>query len=238
MRIVAWNCCKFFYKKIDAIKKFKADIYVISECEHPTFPDSQKYKDFASNYLWIGANKDKSVSFFDVGLGIFAKDDTVDLELVDLDDNGLRYFIPVTVDGKLNLLGVWTNPNMKGDKQIFYPKEITKYYEAHKGNEFFNKDMVICGDFNCDKRVLKKEHGENVDEMIAKLEEIGLVDVYHDCTGEEEGKESIPTHFWRYEKPFHVDHVFAEKGKVKCLQIGEADEWLEHSDHMPIVFEI
>ena len=240
MRIVAWICCKFCHKKIDAIKKFKADIYVISECEHPTFPDSQKYKDFASNYLWIGANKDKSVSFFDVGLGIFAKDDTVDLELVDLDDNGLRYFIPVTVDGKLNLLGVWTNPDMNGSKVAHYPKEITKYYEAHKDSGFFNEDMIICGDFNCDKRVLNNAHKKNVDEMIGKLSEINLIDVYHARNREEEGKELIPTFYMNYNlnKPYHLDHVFATQGKVKCLKIGDPDEWIELSDHMPLIFEI
>ena len=58
------------------------------------------------------------------GLGIFAKDN-VKIDLVDLDDKRLRYFIPVTVNDDLNLLGVWTNPNMEGQKEIYYPKEIT-----------------------------------------------------------------------------------------------------------------
>lgn len=95
------------------------------------------------------------------------------LELADLDDNGLRYFIPVRVNDEFNLLGVWTNPDMDGNKSIHYPKEITKYYDEHKDSGFFNEDMIICGDFNCDVR-LKGAHAKNVHEVIEKLSECGL----------------------------------------------------------------
>lgn len=162
------------------------------------------------------------------------------MELVDLDDNGLRYFLPVRVNDEFNLLGVWTNPDMEGNKAIHYPKEITKYYEAHRDSGFFNEDMIICGDFNCDARLKDKRHGENVYEMIEKLSEKGLVDIYHNITGENEGEESKPTFYWyrKLENPFHLDHVFSAPGKVKELEIGEAQKWLDLSDHMPIVFEI
>ena len=93
------------------------------------------------------------------------------MELIDLDDKGLRYFIPVRVNDDFNLLGVWTNPNMGGSKVIHYPKEITKYYEENKDSGFFNEDMIIYGDFNCDVRLTDKRHGKNVYEVIEKLSE-------------------------------------------------------------------
>lgn len=237
MKIVAWNCHGNFKNKIKEIKEFGADIYVISECENPCISDSDEYKDFASNHHWVGQDN--------YGLGIFATNKDITFELVDLDSEGLRYFLPVRVNDDFNLLGVWTNPNMEGSKVVQYPKEITEYYEAHKNSdtEFFNEGMIICGDFNCDKRLYEKKHGKNVDEMISKLFEINLIDIYHEEYGEQEGKESAVTHYWHWDEnsPYHLDHVFAAKGKVKCLHVDDDyDKWVKSriSDHVPIIFKI
>lgn len=231
MKIISWNVNGKFSEKFPAILEEDADIYVIQECENPLIIDSKEYVDFASNYFWVGENQ-----YY--GLGIFAKDN-VKLELMDLDAKGLRYFIPVNVNNDFNLLGVWTNPDMDGTKTIYYPKEITKYYEEHKDLGFFNEDMIICGDFNCDVS-LKGSHANNVYEVIEKLSECNLVDIYHQLTGENEGEETTPT-FYMYrhlDKPYHLDHIFSSPDKVKDLEIGDADKWLQLSDHVPLIFEI
>lgn len=231
MKIISWNCNSKFSTKFPAILEEDADIYVIQECENPLIIDSEEYVDFASNYFWVGENQ-----YY--GLGIFAKDN-VKLELMDLDDKGFRYFIPVNVNDDFNLLGVWTNPNMEGTKTIYYPKEITNYYEEHKDSGFFNEDMIICGDFNCDVR-LKGTHARNVYEVIERLSQCGLVDIYHYLTSEKEGEETKPT-FYMYRhlnKPYHLDHVFSSSDKIKDFEIGDADKWLQLSDHVPLIFEI
>lgn len=231
MKIVSWNANGKFSEKFQAILEEDADIYVIQECENPLIIDSEEYADFASNYFWVGENQ-----YY--GLGIFAKDN-VKLKLMDFDAKGLRYFIPVNVNDDFNLLGVWTNPDMDGTKTIYYPKEITEYYEEHKDSGFFNEDMIICGDFNCNVR-LKGSHAKNVYEVIEKLSECGLVDIYHYLTGEKEGEETKPT-FYMYrhlDKPYHLDHIFSSSDKVKDLEIGAADKWLQLSDHVPLIFEI
>lgn len=231
MKIVSWNANGKFSEKFPAILEEDADIYVIQECENPLIIDSEEYADFASNYFWVGENQ-----YY--GLGIFAKDN-VKLKLMDFDAKGLRYFIPVNVNDDFNLLGVWTNPDMDGTKTIYYPKEITEYYEEHKDSGFFNEDMIICGDFNCDVR-LKGSHAKNVYEVIEKLSECGLVDIYHHLTGEKEGEETKPT-FYMYrhlDKPYHLDHIFSSSDKVKDLEIGDTDKWLQLSDHVPLIFEI
>ena len=231
MKIVTWNCLQNFKKSFEEIIKEEADIYVIQECENPEISKSEEFKEFASNYYWVGDNVQK-------GMGIFARDD-VKIELVDLDDNGLRYFIPVRVNDSFNLLGVWTNPNLK-NKISEYPNEITRYYEQHKDSGFFNEKMIICGDFNCDVSLKNNSHGRNVLKMIDKLSEIGLVDTYHYLNDEEQGEESQPTFYWllKLENPFHLDHVFAAPGRIKRLEIGDHERWLGLSDHMPIIFEI
>lgn len=231
MKIITWNANGKFASKFGEIQKSDADIYVIQECENPETSKNEEYKEFTSKSYWIGDNKN-------YGLGIFAKSE-IKLDLIDLDNNGLRYFIPVRVNDTFNLLGVWTNPDMEGVKVNFYPTEITKYYEFHKESGFFNSQMIICGDFNCDVR-LKKTHAKNVFEMIEKLNEVGLVDIYHNLNGEKEGEESKATFFmYRHlDKPYHLDHVFAASDNVKYLEIGDENHWIEFSDHVPIVFEI
>lgn len=67
MKIVSWNCNGKFLKKFKNVVKLNADIYVIQECENPTNFKNTNYFSFASNYIWIGDNKNR-------GLGIFAKD--------------------------------------------------------------------------------------------------------------------------------------------------------------------
>ena len=232
MKIISWNCNGKFSSKFSAILEEDADIYVIQECENPLVIDLPEYKDFSPNYFWVGENQ-----YY--GLGIFAKDN-IKLELVDLDDKGLRYFIPVRVNDDFNLLGIWTNPDMEGNKVIHYPKEITKYYEKHKGSGFFNEYMVMCGDFNCDVRLVNKTHGKNVYEMMDKLSEVGLVDVYHYLNDETQGEETKSTFFMNrnLSKPFHLDHVFASQDTVKNLKIPDPEYWMKLSDHVPIIFEI
>uniref|UniRef100_UPI0025CB8A57 hypothetical protein n=1 Tax=uncultured Methanobrevibacter sp. TaxID=253161 RepID=UPI0025CB8A57 len=116
MKIISWNVNGKFSEKFPTILEEDADIYVIQECENPVIVNLKEYGEFASNYFWVGENQ-----YY--GLGIFVKDN-VKLELIDLDDKGLRYFIPVRVNDDFNLLGIWTNPDMEGNKVIHYPKEI------------------------------------------------------------------------------------------------------------------
>ncbi|MDX2468996.1 MAG: endonuclease/exonuclease/phosphatase family protein, partial [SAR324 cluster bacterium] len=67
MKIVTWNCNGALRKKLETLENFDADILVIQECENPEL-STKDYKEWASNFLWKGDNKNK-------GIGIFAKKD-------------------------------------------------------------------------------------------------------------------------------------------------------------------
>ena len=118
MKVVTWNANGYFTSSFNEILKFDADIYVIQECANPEMTKNEEYGKFASNYYWVGDNP-----YY--GLGIFASSD-VKIDMIDLDSNGLRYFIPVRVNDTFNLLGIWTNPDMDRNKETQYPKEITQ----------------------------------------------------------------------------------------------------------------
>ena len=100
MKIISWNANGKFEKNFPAILKEDADIYVIQECTNPLISDCEDYTELGSEYYWVDWVGDDK--YPDYGLGIFAKND-VKIEVWDLDDKGLRYFIPVTVNDEFNL---------------------------------------------------------------------------------------------------------------------------------------
>ena len=67
LKILTWNCNGAFRRKFAFIQSFESDIVIIQECENPEKSTDIEYKNWASNYLWIGDNKNR-------GLGIFAQE--------------------------------------------------------------------------------------------------------------------------------------------------------------------
>ena len=228
MKIVSWNACMRFRDKCIDISEFDADIYVIPECEDPAKSQSKKYKEFATNYLWIGNDKNK-------GLGIFAKDkeEKIKLELLDeyKGDDEFRYFLPVRVNDTFNLLGVWAMDP--------YVVMIHDYYNANK--DLFNKNLVMCGDLNSSVVFDKtKPKLKTFNVLLHRLKKDGLVPVYHYLNKEKHGKESQATFFQtkKLNYRFHLDHVFTAPYITKNLEIVDNVKWIKLSDHLPIVFEI
>ena len=86
MRIVSWNCNGAFRKKLHLLEELNADVLVIQECEDPVQCRDTHYKQWATNHLWVGDNKNK-------GLGVFAKSG-VRLEPLNLDSGRLQLFLP------------------------------------------------------------------------------------------------------------------------------------------------
>lgn len=231
MKIISWNCNGKFREKFKDIINEDADIYVIQECEDPARAKSDEYKEFAGDsYFWTGEGKDK-------GLGIFAKEE-VNLEKIsDLNEEDFSNFIALKVNDSFNLLGVWAMPP--------YVEMIHDFFDEN--TSLFNEKLVMCGDFNSntiwDKEHRKKDREGNAKDqtnMNRKLESRNLKSVYHNLNNEEQGKESQKT-FYLYrhlDKPYHIDYVYAGEGIVNNLEILDADEWINLSDHIPLVFKL
>ena len=224
MKIVSWNSCMRFRDKCVDIQEFDADIYVIPECEDPSRSQSKKYKEFATNYIWVGKDKNK-------GLGIFAKDNIKMERIAEVDVDVLRYFIPVRINDTFNLLAVWAMDP--------YVVMIHDYYNANK--DLFNQNLVMCGDFNSSVVFDKtKPKNKTFSVLLHYLKRAGLVPAYHYLTKEKHGKESEATFFEtkRLNYRFHLDHVFAAPYIIKSLEIIDNVKWIKLSDHLPLVFEI
>lgn len=231
MKILTWNCNGAFRKKFHLLDRFEADVFVIQECEDPSHIKGD-YVDWTQNHLWVGKNKNK-------GLGVFSK---LDFPIRDLgwDNDNLELFLTCQVTQELKLLAVWTK--QPTSHEFAYIGQLWKYLRLHQAR-IANGDVIICGDFNSNKIWDKKGRLWNHTNVVQELETIGLISLYHACKQEAQGCESNPTLYMQrnVSKPYHIDYAFVPSSlytKNSSIEIGEHDEWLEYSDHMPVVFEI
>ena len=231
MKIVSWNCNGALRKKLGIIGRYDADIYIIQECEDPKSSQSDEYKKWASNYLWVGANKNR-------GLGVFARSG-ISLVRTDLDAGKLELFLPCVVAERITLLAVWTK--QANSPTFGYIGQFWKYLEKHK--EFLrSKEVMVIGDFNSNVRWDVWDRWWNHSDVVRELGSLGLQSLYHSKNSEAQGEESQPT-FYMYrktEKHYHIDYVFLSEHLLSSasIEVGSRETWIEHSDHMPMYVQI
>lgn len=231
MKIVSWNCNGALRKKLVALRPYDADIYIIQECENPKESICPDYKAWASNYLWVGNNKNK-------GLGVFAKPGVV-LAPLDLDAGTLESFIPCTINERFILLAVWTR---EANSPTFrYIGQLWKYLQRHKA-ALSGKDAFVIGDLNSNVCWDVWDRWWNHSDVVRELEALGIYSLYHTVKGESQGSELVPTFYMhrKREKPYHIDYAFISKKYLPSasLEVGNPSIWLEYSDHMPLFVEI
>lgn len=224
MKIVSWNCNGKFRSKYEKIMELEADIYIIQECEPPENFTKKTISEFGK-YIWEkGPNKK--------GVLIFSKN-SIKIEKLKWQNFGMRVFIPIRVDNKYTVVAVWTTK----------PAYIEEFYVWQLVNsKRINRNVVFIGDFNSNVNWDKGHGGRGHSDTIKCLEQEGLVSIYHWSKNEKQGEESIAT-FYMYknlERPFHIDHCFADPEKIKSYEINDdaSHSWLEYSDHIPLVLEL
>ncbi|MCD2338284.1 exonuclease/endonuclease/phosphatase family protein [Bacillus cereus] len=234
MKIVAWNAGMAFRKKIDKILPLKADILVISECEKSEKWGQIDKEKGINDFLWEGDNPNK-------GIGIITFDERYQIEIHPVYDKSFRYIVPIKVSAgnqEFIMFAVWSQ---KGEKR--YSSYIGQIYLALEKYATLLKDpCIIVGDWNSNKVFDHIKRVKTHSEVVEFLEKFGIMSAYHHFSKEEQGKESEVTHYFRKEKarPFHIDYLFASEiflEQLKSFKIGSCEEWIEFSDHMPIIAE-
>ena len=233
MKIVTWNCNGAFRNKFKNILDFKADLYIIQECENPAETKHIDYQEWAKNYVWIGDTKNK-------GIGIFASP-KIELEKLDwsnkFKDHTVKHFLPCKINHDFIILGVWTHRN--NSPNFGYIGQFWKYLQVNKDKL---NNTIIAGDFNSNSIWDEWDRWWNHSDVVNELKEIGIESFYHKFTGEQQGKETNPTLYFQRNtnKPYHIDYVFGTQhfsNKIKRIEIGRTDKWLNISDHMPVYCE-
>jgi len=233
MKIITWNCNGALRKKFEFISRYDADIYIIQECEDPKKANNSDYSDWATNSLWIGDTKNK-------GIGIFAKN-SIGLERLkwsnNFKDHSVKYFLPCIVNGDFQLLGVWAHKN--NSPNFGYMGQFWKYL---KTNIHLFAKILIAGDFNSNSVWDEWDRWWNHTDVVNILSKTGIESIYHLNSGEEQGKETKPTFFLQRKetKAYHIDYIFGSKffQKSNTLEIGNFLDWINLSDHLPLIYEI
>jgi hypothetical protein len=182
----------------------------------------------ASSYAWTGKNPVKGVAVLAFG--------DYTLEPVETANATGIYAMPVRVRGavEFNLLGLWTQgPG--------YRAYVVNAEAALRDHESFLLDSpaVVAGDFNSNAVWDRKTKGGHT-RLVQRLDNLGLVSAYHAHFGQAQGAESQRTYFQKNgaDGAFHMDYVFLPKAWAAAgcpVEVGAADIWLDHSDHMPLV---
>jgi exonuclease III len=234
LKIVTWNCNGAFRNKFQFISVLNADIYVIQECENPSETKDEKYQKWGENFLWIGDNKNK-------GLAVFARRG-IKLEKLEwtneFKDHSVKHFLPCRINRDFNLLAIWTHRNKSPN--FGYIGQLWKYLQINKDKL---NESILVGDFNSNSIWDQWDRWWNHSDVVNELKEIGIESFYHKFTNEVQGKESKPTLYFQRKllRPYHIDYIFGSQkfiSSVRNLEIGEHNDWIKLSDHMPILCDI
>lgn len=230
MKIISWNCNGAFRKKCHLLDKYDADLLIIQECENPGESTKSYQKWVGENYLWIGKNKNR-------GIGVFSRKNTP-IEVLAWPDDNLELFLPFQFDS-LSIIAVWTkeanSPTFK------YIGQVWKYLQLNNALLVKHQPCLI-GDFNSNAIWDIWDRWWNHTDVVRELENINIHSLYHKQVSEHQGEETINTFYMHrnVEKPYHIDYAFLPKLLLKDtkLEIGKKEEWLESSDHLPLIIQM
>lgn len=235
-------------KKLLEADRLQADVLVIQECENPALSTSV-YREWAGSCLWVGDSKNRGIGvfskrgnevkrlnwsgFFSLS-GLSSRSDALGWKSEDV-----RLFLPFTINDDFIVLSVWTKG--KHDEVFGCIGQLWKYIQVHRG-DLGGAKTIILGDFNSNKRWDKPDRWWNHSDVVSELYEMGFSSQYHRVFEEKQGNETWPTFFMHRNKnkAYHIDYVFTSRDLTEqcTLQVGQYDDWISISDHVPLILDI
>ena len=222
MRIVSWNCSIAYYKKQHLIEALQPDVVILQEVAKKASAAAQV--PFAA---WTGANPNK-------GLGVIGYAEAR-YKMTESADPNLPWHLPVSVDG-LNLVALWAH---QLNRDLRYVRVTHEIVDGHAGF-LSGEKALLMGDFNSNTVWDRVHPGRNHSMLVHKLAGLGLSSVYHRDEALDHGAETTKTYFHTKNLRFghHIDYAFLSDGTAASLRVGEAEDWLSHSDHMPLILDL
>jgi exodeoxyribonuclease III len=235
MRIIEWNCQGAFRLKNEKILSFKPDILIIPECENEDKLKFGKLTPKPNEFIWFGDSTNK-------GIGIFSYSD-YSFEFLKSFNPEFKHVIPLKatrLGESFFLFAIWAMNN-KENPDARYIEQVWLAINYYK--ELLNGDTILIGDFNSNQIWDYKERVGNHSDVVGFLKERNIYSLYHLQNSVNHGEEKDSTFFMyrKKDRPYHVDYCFVSKQILNNgynLILGPVDEWIDLSDHLPMVIEI
>ena len=211
-----------YYKKRHLIEALQPDVLILQEVAKKDI-SSAEYP-FAA---WTGSNPNKGLGVLGIASSRYRVTEPV--------DPNLPWHLPFSVDG-LNVVALWAH---QLNRELRYVRVTHEIVDRHAG--FLSGDKaLLMGDFNSNTVWDKVHPGRNHSMLVEKLGGLGLSSVYHRDEGKNQGAESTKTYFHTRNQRFghHIDYAFLSDGVPAQLTVGDSEDWLAHSDHMPLILDI
>lgn len=206
------------------------DVAVVAECRH----EQQLGAGDLWSAGWTGRNPSK-------GLGIFTRP-SISSRVVSSWDPGREWFLPIHLDvgAGVDVIGVWAMNHRGGETGPKHGRTLRALQSY--APLLAQGRTIIIGDFNDNTR-WDTPSRPTFRSLVAWLARMGYSSVYHSLRQEEPGSETAASLFWQHrrDQPYLVDHAFvptAWLSRVNMFELGERDEWLAWSDHVPVILEI
>jgi exodeoxyribonuclease III len=214
---------------------FQPDVLIVPECENPDRLKFGKLTPTPVDYYWYGSNENK-------GLGIFSYSH-YGIKPIDAYDPRFKYIVPFRISGNSQdhtLFAIWAMDN-KDNPEARYIGQIWLAINHYK--DLLNDSTILLGDFNSNKIWDYKDRVGNHSDVVEMLEKYSIRSLYHEINKLNHGEEKQPTFFMQRKrnKPYHIDYCFASKSLIDggCdYVIGIYDDWIDKSDHVPIIINI
>jgi exonuclease III len=232
LRVVAWNCARAFRKKAHKILALDPGIVVVPECEDPATCKTQGWLSDFPVWRWFGDNKHQGVGLFSCG--------EIQISECDWYDPEIKFIKPYAIKGfglEFTIIPVWANN--ASEPKVRYVGQVWKFLEKY-GQYLVGRDVLLLGDLNSNAIWDKKYRLGNHSDVVRVLQQMGIESLYHSFYNVEHGAEPEPT-FYLYrqsERSYHLDYIFASqhlRQQLRHVQIGTYDEWVQWSDHCPII---
>ncbi len=227
MRLVSWNCCNGFSRKMSHLQELAPDTAVISEVRR----DCLHKVGLLERSMWVGDPGKKGLAIIPFG------DWRITASGPRITD---KWFAPVIVESSvraLQLVGVWLH-DVGG-----YVRPTLRALQA-LAPFLAAGPTVLAGDFNQSVSFdAKAGPGNRFAEVLAVLRSAELSSAWHDRTGEEHGSETKASLYFRRSEssPHHIDFAFYPRGalSVTSARLGSFDEYVatKLSDHVPLVVD-
>lgn len=215
-----------FARKRDMIMALRPDIIVLEEVSQKDTNDSN-----APFTHWVGSNTHK-------GLGVIGVTPN-EYKIANSYTDELPWFLPIEITNlNINLLAVWAHVK---SQQLRYVRVSNEAVDRYK-DFLTERPSIMAGDFNSNTNWDSLHPGKSHSLLVEKLNKIGINSLYHYQTNEKQGDERVSTQYM-YRKPergYHIDYTFMSNVLLdrSSIEIGKPEDWLQYSDHTPLIIDI